>query len=419
VRRKRDHVAMALAVAAMTVAATASPQEKSPSGTDAESHEHGRQGASGGGIPGVFEPPEDVEQADPMLPTGTIVVDILDADNQPVPRETVTLGALINSIAKGDSRKHFQQQTDDRGRVTFAGLETASNIAYRVSSGFQGGAFAAAPFQLEQAKAMHVVLHVYPVTHDLQQTLVVAEVTVAAEVREDRIQLEEILKLYNLGRTAWQPENVRMALPEGFTAFNVQASMSDQRVEQVGSEAELKGTFPPGRHAVEYRWQLPWSGDADLNFDVGLPPHVAVARVVMPAAAEMTLTASGFPAADLRRDTQGQKFIVTERHMRPEDAKLTVLAIGIHGLPTPGPGRLFATLLAACAVAAGLALSFSRRPSAAAKDVATTRSALLDELVELERARTASEVGPKTYERMRRELLDALARTLARAQAAG
>jgi hypothetical protein len=196
----------------------------------------------------------------------------------------------------------------------------------------------------------------------------------------------------------------------------VQASMSDQRVEQVGSDAELKGTFAPGRHAVEYRWQLPWSGETDLNFDVGLPPHVALARVVMPAAAEMTLTASGFPAADLRRDAQGQKFLVTERRMRPEDAKLTVLAVGIHGLPAPGPGRLFATLLAACAVAAGLALSFAGRPSTATADIALTRSALLEELAELERARATSEVGPKTYERMRRELLDALARTLARAR---
>jgi hypothetical protein len=412
VHRKREGIAIALAVAAMALASNASPQEAADARADR------RQGAGGGGIPGVFEPPEDLEQPDPTLPPGTIVVDLLDADNQPVQNETVTLGMLINSIAKGDSRKHVQKETDVRGRVTFAGLQTASNIAYRVSSGFQGGAFAATPFQLEQAKSMHVVLHVYPVTHDLQQALVVAEVTVAAEVRDDRIQFEEILKLYNVGRFAWQPENVRMALPEGFTAFNVQASMSDQRVEQVGGDAELKGTFAPGRHDVEYRWQLPWSGETDLNFDVGLPPHVALARVVMPAAAEMTVTASGFPAADLRRDSQGQKFLVTERRMRPEDGKLTVLAVGIHGLPAPGPGRLFATLLAACAVAAGLALSFTRRSATRAADIAMTRSALLDELAELERARATSEVGPKTYERIRRELLDALARTLARAQGA-
>ena len=59
-------------------------------------------------MPGTFEPPEDVEQPDATLPPGTIVVDLHDADDKPVPSEQVTLGVLINSIAKGDSRKHFQ-----------------------------------------------------------------------------------------------------------------------------------------------------------------------------------------------------------------------------------------------------------------------------------------------------------------------
>jgi hypothetical protein len=37
---------------------------------------------------------------------------------------------------------------------------------------------------------------------------------------------------------------------------------------------------------------------------------------------------------------------------------------------------------------------------------------LLDELAELERARTDGSVGPKTYERARRELMDSLARLI-------
>ena len=60
--------------------------------------------------------------------------------------------------------------------------------------------------------------------------------------------------------------------------------MSDQGVDEVERHArKLRGTFPPGRHAIEFRWQLPWSGDKDVDFDVGMPPHVAIARVMMPA----------------------------------------------------------------------------------------------------------------------------------------
>lgn len=375
---------------------------------DADTHGHAHGGQ---GTPGVFDPPQDVEEADPTLAQGSIAVDVRDADDAPVPRELVTLGILINSIAKGDSRKHLQATTDDRGRAVFTGLETASNIAYRVSSGYQGGAFAASPFQLEHAKSMHVVLHVYPVTRDVQTALVVVEATIAAEVREDRLQVEEIYTFYNLGRTAWQPDGVTMALPDGFTAFNGPATMSDQGFDEVGGAARLRGTFAPGRHVVEFRWQLPMGGSKEMNFDVGLAPHIAVARAVMPAAADIQLRAAGFPPSEIRHDGKGQRFLVTERRMRPDEPKLTSMSLSIDGLPTPGPERLVATLLAAVGVAAGLAFSFSRRADPTGPE-SGARSALLDELGELESARLAGQVGPKTYERTRRELVDALAYTL-------
>jgi len=375
----------------------------------ADPHAH----AGGGAMPGMFQPPEDLEQQDASLPGGTIVVDLHDADDKPVAHETVTLGILINSVAKGNSRKHLQLETDDHGRAVFSNLELASNTAYRVSAGYQGGLFWAAPFQLQQAKAMHVVLHVYPVTHDVQQALIVAEATVAAEVREDRIQVEEALTIYNLGRTAWQPENVRMSLPDGFSAFSAQMSMSDQGADSVAGGAQLRGTFPPGRNSIDFRWQLPWSGDKDVDFDVGMPPHVAIARVMMPASTEIKLVANGFPPAEVRHDAEGQTFLVTEKRLRPDEPKLTSISIGIHDLPTPGPGRLLATFLAAAGVAGGLAFAFGgRRRRQGSSDAKSARSVLLEELAELERAHRVGEVGPKTYERARRELIDALARTL-------
>jgi hypothetical protein len=406
--RARERLTFAIALATVLGGPTARAAGLE---TNADPHAHAHAHAGGG--PAVFEPPEDTEQADPTLPPGTIAVELRDADDKPVSHQTVTLGILINSVAKGDSRKHLQAQTDDQGHATFHGLELASNIAYRVGSPFEGGGFAATPFQLEQSKAMRVVLHVYQVTHDLTQALIVSECTIAAEIREDRLQLEQVLAFYNLGRIAWQPENVTLALPSGFTAFNTTASMTDQGVDEVNGAARLRGTFPPGRHTVEFRWQLPISGEKDVSFEAGVPPHMAAARVLMPAAANLTLTADGFPAPDIRRDGQGQRFVVLERRMRPEDAKISSLSIGIHGLPTPGPGRLIATLLAACGVAAGFALTLSRR-GRSRRTESRAQSALLEELGELEKARRSGAVGPKTHERMRREIIDMLARTLAK-----
>lgn len=404
----------------LCLAGTALAQGAMPAGHPPVDDSSPRGHAAGAeAAPGFFQPPEDKETPDPSLAPGTIVVELRDADDKPVPREVVTLGVLINSIAKGDSRKHFQSTTDDSGRVTFSGLETASNIAYRVSSGYQGGSFAATPFQLQQAGAMRVVLHVYAMTRDIREARIVCEATIAAEVRDERIQIEEVFTIYNLGRTAWQPDGVVLSFPEGYTAFSAQAAMSDQGVDDMNGSAKLRGTFPPGRHTVDFRWQLPWSGDKDVDFDVGLPPHVAIARVMMPSASGLKLVPAGFPPAEVKQDSQGQSFLVTERRLRPDEARLGTLSVGIHDLPTAGPGRLLASLLASCGVLAGLAFAASKRgrkPPAKAPEGG--REALLTELAELEQARAAGEVGPQTYERARREIIDALARSLLGAPAA-
>ena len=90
--------------------------------------------------------------AGPLAPAGNDRVDLHDADDKPVPARQVTLGILINSVAKGDSRKHLQAHDRRRGPRVFPGLDMASNVAYRVSAGYQGGAFAATPFQLRRRR---------------------------------------------------------------------------------------------------------------------------------------------------------------------------------------------------------------------------------------------------------------------------
>ena len=108
---------------------------------------------------------------------------------------------------------------------------------------------------------------------------------------------------------------------------------------------------------------------------------------------------------------------MTERQLRPDDTKLTSLSLGIHDLPTPGPGPLIATLLASCAVGFGLFMAAAGRGDrgkSRSRDAKVTRDVLLEELADLERAHTSGQVGPRTYEKARRELLEALAYTFAR-----
>src|ERR1700733_8718989 len=58
--------------------------EGHPAVENSNPHAHAGKGS---GMPGVFEPPEDLEQEDPGQAPGTIQVDLRDPDDKPVPGE--------------------------------------------------------------------------------------------------------------------------------------------------------------------------------------------------------------------------------------------------------------------------------------------------------------------------------------------
>ena len=396
--------------------------EELPPGHPAPPSPHGQgqgQGrGAGDGAPNRFKAPADSSQEDPSLPPGTILVELRDPEDHPLPNEEVGLGIVVQSIAKGESRRHLSSRTDDAGRTSFAQLENGSGFAYRVTCAKDGGTFAAMPFQIQQGKSMRVVLHVYPVTHDIRQASIGIKTIFYLELKDDRVQFEQVFGIFNVGKTAWVPDDALMALPDGFTALTSQQGMSDQGVDAVDKHgARLHGTFPPGQHIVDYRWQLPYDGEDSVDVDVEILPHVFGAVVRTPAADPSKLSVDGFPVATRALDEQGQSVLATEKELREGDPLLTHLHVKLSDLPTPGPGRKIATVLAAGGVLFGLGLAVTgsrdgsrkARQSGAGK---TARQQMLAELEDLELARLSGDVGPKTYERARRDIIDAIARTL-------
>ena len=383
-------------------------QQQAPSGP------HG--GRPGQSIPGVFQPPADQADEDPKLPKGTIALEIRDADDHPVPRASVTMGIVHNSVAKGEKHDHVVKDTDDQGSIVFSDLENTSAVAYRLSVNRGAGVFSATPFRLPEDHGMHVVLHVYDVTSDIGQALIVSQTVMYVELKDDRVQIEEAVSIFNFGRVAWVPDDVIFKLPEGFTALNGQQSMSAQGVDPIEKQgAKLHGTFPPGRAQIEFRWQLPYAGSSEVNFDVGMPPHMAAVRVMAVAADPMKLSIDGFDDPHPDVDGEGNHVLVTEKQMRANDAPIHDLNISLRDIPTPGPARVVATSIAAVGVLFGLVITTRRRAAVRDRSGAKReRQRLLEELEDLERAHLAGEVGPKTYERARRELVDAIAHTLER-----
>ena len=405
------------------VAAGASPAAGARSTGDDDTDDPHGGGAQGGGDPhaggggaqgggGMPEAPEDGAMEDPSIPKGEVVVNLADPTGKPLARTEVTLGIIYNSVAKGESRKRVSAMTDDIGVVRFKDLDTGSGVAYRPMALKDGATFSVTPFQLGLKSGMRALLHVYPVVNDIAQTLVVSQSMIYAEVKDDRIQIQQALKIYNFGRNAWVPPNdMVIALPETFTAFATQQGMTDVGVDAIPKVGlKLRGTISPGQHVIEFKWQLPYTGEAEVKFDVGMPPHLAAARVIAPASKGMGMEVEGFDPTKTSTDGMGQRALVTEKQLRREDTPVKSIKIMIKGLPTEGPGKVIATLLAFSGLVMGLVLGSRKAPP---RDTKREREQLLAALEGLELAHREGTIGPKTYERSRRELIDDIARTFA------
>jgi len=360
---------------------------------------------------GEAEAPEDGAMEDPTLPRGTIQVHILDAKGKPMPRTEVTVGIIYNSVAKGESRKRVTARTDEIGTARFQDLDTGAGVAYRVMVMQEGATFSATPFQLGQQRGMRALLHVYPVSSDVEQSRIVSQSMLYAELKDDRVQLQQAFVIYNFGANAWVPSDLVIPLPPEYTAFATQQGMTDQGVDAVAKKGvRIRGTFPPGKHVLEFRWQLPYGGESEVKFAVGMAPNLAAARVVIPAAKGMILDVAGFGPAESATDEMGQRALKVEKQLRREEPPMKTLDVTLRGLPTDGPGRLLATMLASGLVIAGVVLGARKPPR---RDTKAERRTLLASLETLEQGRLEGSIGPKTYERAKRALMDDLARTFA------
>lgn len=374
-----------------------------------------------GGREGFFDPPPDTAIDDPSLPPGTIVITIRDAEDKPIPKASAVIGILESSVAKGDSRKRRTVDMDAEGTAQVDGLSVGGGTSYRISTIRDGGSFASEPFSLSAKAGKRVVLHAYESTTDVDKALVGIQAFVFVSLREDALSVEHMFNIYNIGPTAWVPDlnGAKMALPDKYKAFNASDAMADVKfVEGKDSDASLVGTIGPGQTEASFRYHVPLAGSEQQTIRIALPPRVGEVRVFSEAGKTMGLEVNGFPSAQKQRGRDGRKVWITARQAAPGERGIKTLDITITGLPTPGPGRWIAVLAAISALGLmAVYLVKQQDPNTAEDtrgDLMEARDALLGEFVTLEKAHRKGDIGPKTYQRLRTALLDALARIEAR-----
>ena len=422
---KTRTIELAAAALILTLSGATRAADAGPAG--AQAADAGAQASSSGapaaapppsGMPaghGSFGMPDDAVVDDDKLPEGTIAITVLDESERPKPQFPVTLGVLQNSVAKGESRKKLAGMTDELGVARFDGLSTATDMAYRVSALRDGASYAAMPFNLPQGHGIRVRLRTYPATSKLPVGQVEMQGVLYVDLKDDRVQIEELFTVMNVGRTAWVPDDFILPLPADFQALRAQQGMNDIAVDPVeGKGARVRGTFGPGRNDIEFSWQVPYHGGERVDLTVGMPPEVSMFRVLAAAAPKMKLAVEGFPEAVARTDQQCQHVLVTERHLKDEE-ELGSVHVAITDIPSQGPAPTYVTLASAALVL--LSVGFASRKkdgrSLDTSDPKKARARLLAELEDLERAKLDGDVGPKTYEKARRDILSGIARTLA------
>ena len=261
----------------------------------------------------------------------------------------------------------------------------------------------------------------YDVTSDLDEALIGVQAIVYVSLKEDALQVEHLLNVFNVGPVTWVPKDVTMTLPEGFKAYTKpEESMDDTRADEIsGKGAALRGTYKPGQASVTFRYQVPLSGEEKQSLRIEMPPHVAQVRVMAEASKTMGLEVTGFPGSQKGQNREGKRLLVTEKQVQRSEGGVKVLDIRVSGLPTKGPGPWVAVALGAAALTAPAVYVAQRQsdglmPNDARADLGEARDALLEEIVALEKAHAAGEVGPKAYARIRLALVDALARIVRR-----
>lgn len=397
----------------------------------------GHPPAAAGGDRGGFSPPQDSVSVVEGLPPGVVDIQIVDGDEQPVANAPITLTILKNSVTEGESTSTVTGTTDAQGRYNFSNLQTGSGISYTVTTSRDQASFASGPFGLKDQAGVRVLLHSYEPITSLAEAPLVMEAIVLLDVKQDTIAVNHLLRTLNVGRTAYVATDVRMPMPEGAKAFNqggegMGSAMGGVAMVESDGQMELTGTFPPGEAELTYRYNLPLDSGGEARLKIPLPPRVVATRVVVGAGPKMNLEVAGFPKAASGRWQDGKRVLQTTKQANTrmgiaglmQNTSPQILDVHLTGLPSSGPAPMIALLLALAAGAGGLVYLMQHRDQRVLatdqrQDLEEARDALLGEFAVLEKARRKGDIGPRTYDRLRAALLDALARIVNRLELAG
>jgi hypothetical protein len=350
--------------------------------------------------------------AEPMrgLAPGTIQVEVVGTDGQPVAGAEIVLGVMQSLGGRTEQRA----KADAAGRYTFQKLSVGSTQAYRVNVLANGAKFSSTPFRLPEEQGYVARIPVLATTSDTKMLFQMIGQTVV-ELRDDRLHVTQQAKLANAGdRVIVLPKDgLTLALPPGYTAFNWQEQMSDQKGEELAEKGfRIRGSLPPGTVTLAWTFDLPRTGES-AKIVVSQPWRTYQYRVISEAPPGLKLRVSDFPEAEQVRD-KDRDLLYTQIQNSPNDTALASFTIKLDGIPGPGPGRWIALVLAVLTLGFGAVRAFQPSDDGAERKlaIATRKRELLALAKQTEGELERGEIGPNYRAEKLEEIVTELALVL-------
>lgn len=398
--------------AAQTAPAEQSAKEPAAEGAQGESPQASDPHAHAARDPHAVLAAPEMASAEPSasLPRGVIDIEVVDPSGAPKPDAEIVLGIMAGMGGRTEQRA----KSDGQGRYQFRDLAVGSQQAYRVNVLYEGAKFSSTPFRLPDDSGYRVRIPLRPTTTDRSLMFQVIGQTVV-ELRDERLHITQQARLANAGESVivFPTDGIEVPLPEGFTAFQWQDQMTDQKGEELaGKGFRLRGSLPPGSVTLAWTYDVKLEGTS-AKVLVEQPWRTYTYRVVSEAPPGLKLRVSEFPEPEKVEDNQRQLFF-TQIQRRPNEARLEAFTIRLEGIPGPGPGRWIAAVLALIAVGIGLSRAFKTSDDKDERRAALT--ARKQELIALAKATESEaetgEIGPHYRAERLQEIVTELALVL-------
>jgi hypothetical protein len=357
----------------------------------------------------------------PDLSAGDIEVRLAGKETTLLEGNEVTLSITHQSIAAGNSSSVVTTTSNLGGVARFPAQKTETDYVYKVTAAIGEARYSSQPFQFRSGvPGMRVLLPVHEASSDVNALLILSRALYAVIPQDNLFSIDVLWRIENYSDKSWLPdEKTVVQLPKGATAITIREATGDGRIEAVGEAGiRLAGTFAPGQQDLALRFHMPADGNSERQLAFPTPVHLGSARIILDSSPTMSLKVEGFSEPSESRNQDGQRRLISsfdylgEKVKAPE--KILVL---ISGVPTPAKGRTVAVGLAAALALVGLGQGVGRfrsrtptRSSLSKEDRERAGELLLEELIRLEQAFKHGEIGRKTHEAAKRQLLEAYAR---------